>query len=69
MARMTAKEVAEQMIVIPDFILSKIAEIIKSYDKEAPAAEGSAFKHFPKCGPLTFQMHINLYAALFTIRL
>lgn len=52
MARMTAKEVAERMKEIPDFILSKIAEIIESYDKEAIAAEGSAFEHCPKCGLL-----------------
>ncbi|RFU96263.1 hypothetical protein DYP60_01470 [Sphaerochaeta halotolerans] len=52
MAKMTAEEVVERMKGIPDFILSKIAEIPDSYDKEATVAEGSIFERCPKCGLL-----------------
>jgi len=52
MAKMTAEEVVERMKGIPDFILSKIAEILESYDKEATVAEGSVFERCPKCGSI-----------------
>jgi translation initiation factor 2 beta subunit (eIF-2beta)/eIF-5 len=37
---------------IPEFFLSKIAEIIDSYDKEITVAEGIMFESCPKCGTI-----------------
>jgi hypothetical protein len=48
MALITADVLVERIKGIPEFILSKIAEIIDSYDKEITVAEGSAFERCPK---------------------
>jgi len=52
MAKMTAKVLAERIKGIPEFILSKIAEIIDSYDKEITVAESFMFERCPKCGTI-----------------
>jgi transposase-like protein len=52
MPNMTAEVLVERMKRIPDFILSKIAEILDSYDKEAAVAEGFVFDCCPKCGTI-----------------
>ncbi|HBO35644.1 MAG TPA: hypothetical protein DD633_03565 [Sphaerochaeta sp.] len=52
MPQMTAETLVERMKGIPEFILSKIAEILDSYDKEATVAEGFLFERCPKCGAI-----------------
>lgn len=50
MPQMTAETLVERMKRIPEFILSRIAEILDSYDKESTIAEGILFERCPKCG-------------------
>jgi hypothetical protein len=50
MPQMTAETLVERMKGIPEFILSRIAEILDSYDKESTIAEGILFERCPKCG-------------------
>ena len=52
MPYMTADALVERMQGIPEFILSKIAEIIDSYDKETTVVEGFLFERCPKCGAI-----------------
>ena len=50
MPQMTAETLVERIKKIPEFILSKIVEILDSYDKESTVAEGILFERCPKCG-------------------
>ncbi len=52
MPYMTADALVERMKGIPEFILSKIAEILDCYDKETTVAEGFLFERCPKCGAI-----------------
>ena len=52
MPQMTADVLVERMKGIPEFILSKIAEILDCYDKETTVAEGFLFERCPKCGAI-----------------
>ncbi len=52
MPYMTADALVERMKGIPEFILSKIAEILDCYDKETAVAEGFLFERCPKCGAI-----------------
>jgi len=49
MPYMTADALVERMKGIPEFILSKIAEILDCYDKETTVSEGFLFECCPKC--------------------
>jgi len=48
MPKIAIEALIERMKGIPEFILSKIAEIPDSYDKETTVAEGFLFEHCPK---------------------
>lgn len=50
MPQMTAETLVERMKRIPEFILSRIVEILDAYDKESTIAEGILFERCPKCG-------------------
>ncbi|MGE4465145.1 hypothetical protein [Sphaerochaeta sp.] len=57
MPQMTAERLVERMKGIPEFILSKIVEILDSYDKESTVAEGILFERCPKCGVIQPEDH------------
>jgi hypothetical protein len=58
MPYMTADALVERMKGIPEFILSKIAEILDCYDKETTVAEGFLFECCPKCRAIPPEVYI-----------